>query len=120
MKKLLITSTLGVLLLLGCTTNQVITAYKTETAVDASVVAAWGLWTNYATIMNVPLNTRTSVASAFNKVKAAEIVAVQTTAVAANSTNQSFITVMTSNIAAESAALTDLGNLLATFNIKLP
>jgi len=116
----LLLATIGLCSFSGCTTSQVTTSYKTETAIDTSVVAAWGLWTNYATVMNVPLSTRTNVAEAFNKVKAAEIVAVQTTIIASTSTNQSVLSTLTANLGAESAALTDLGNLLATFNIKLP
>ena len=102
----------------SCTTSQTTTAYKTETAIDASVVTAWNLWTNYASAANVPTNTRIQVAVVFNKVKAAELVAIDATAIAAASTNQTLLATMTSSVAAESAALTDLRNLLATFNIK--
>jgi uncharacterized protein YejL (UPF0352 family) len=104
----------------GCSSSQVTTAYKTEAAVDASVVAAWNMWTNYVAVANVPTNTQVQVAAAFNKVKAAELVAIDATSIAVGSTNGGIITAMLNAEGAENQALSDLGNLLATFNIKLP
>lgn len=115
----LLALTIGACIIVGCTTSQTTTAYKSESAIDASVVTAWSLWTNYAVTTGVPMATRTNVAAAFNKVKIAELLVVQSTIAASGSTNQAVLNLMTSNAAAESAALTDLGNLLASFNIKI-
>ena len=110
---------LSVGLYVGCSTSQVTTAYKTETAIDTSVVIAWNAWTNYAAISAVPLATQVKVAAAFNKVKAAELVAIDATALAAQTTNTTVVTALLTSTQAESQALVDLGSLLASFGIKL-
>lgn len=121
--KLSIVSILGVIGLIsitsfsGCTTSQTTAAYKTESATDAVVTAAWSTWLAYLKAnSNISLATQQQVSAAFNKVKAAELVALDTTSLAATNGNTNGVAV---SIAEETQALTDLDNLLATFNIKL-
>lgn len=114
---LLATSTLCISFV-GCSTSAVTTAYKTESAIDTAVTASWTAWQSYVTNSKingspVPLATQVSVAAAFNKVKAAELLAIDATA---NSTNALSFGAVTSDL---SLAVTDLSNLLLTFNIKL-
>lgn len=101
----------------GCSTNQVSTTYKSEVAIDSSVQLAWQSWQTYVSIANPPMATRIQVASAFNKVKLAEIAAVQATEIASTTTNS--VVNATLSASQVQSALTDLSNLLASFNIKL-
>ena len=108
----------------ACSTSAVKTAYNTETAVDSATVAAWTLWQSYVTnaqIQGTPVsaNTQTEVSAAFNKVKAAELVVIDATALAASTTNGITATTLASDSAALESAFSDLGTLLAQFKIKL-
>ncbi len=117
----------GLLLGLGltaCSTSQVTTAYKTETAVDTASTSAYALWQAHvaaeaAAGTPVPAATQTQVIAAFNKVKAAELVAIDATALAASTTNNASISAVLSDEGALTAAFADLGTLLGAFNIKL-
>jgi hypothetical protein len=104
--------------LVGCSTSQTSTAYKTETAIDASVVTAYNLWQVYLQENpKTPASTVAQVVAAFNKVKALELVAIDATTLA--STNSLYATNATAAVSAIGPAVTDLTTLLATFNIKL-
>lgn len=102
----------------GCSTSAVTTAYKTESAIDTAVTAAWQAWQSYLVNSKIegkpiPLSTQISVASAFNKVKATELMAIDATA---NSTNTLTLSSATNDL---TLAVQDLSNILLTFNIKL-
>jgi hypothetical protein len=116
---------LAVLAYGGCTSNQIATAYKTETAVDTSVVAAWSLWTNYVQLVNLSTNSQVSVVAAFNKVKGAELIVIDASASLSATTNSASFSAAaqaayTQAMSAMNQDLTDLGTALASFNIKLP
>lgn len=112
--------TTAILVDTGCSTSEVTTAYKTESAIDASVVAAWKGWQTYLSLNpGTSTNTIHQVSAAFNKVKAVELVAIDSTTLAAGTTNGITLSNAVNSVQAISPALTDLGNLLATFNIKL-
>ena len=108
--------------IIGCSTNSVSTAYKTSSAIDASVTTGWSLWQAYLKANpGISTNTVAEVASAFQKIQAAELVAIDLESVAASSTNSPAITsALGTAITNESQELTDLEGLLGTFNIKLP
>lgn len=108
----------------GCSTSASSTAYKTETAVDTSVVVAWNLWTNYVVTAQVSSKAQVPVVTAFNKIKAVELVVIDATAAAAATTNSASVSAglaaaLTTAESQMTQDLSDLGALLATFNIKL-
>ena len=119
--KFILAAIAGVAIIVGCSTNSVSTAYKTSSAIDASVTTGWSLWQAYLQANpTVSTNTIAQVSAAFQKIQQAELVAIDLEAVAASSTNSAAITsALTTAIANESSELVDLENLLATFNIKL-
>lgn len=111
----------GLICFTACSSNEITTAYKTETAIDASVTTAWSLWEAYVKATpTVSAATQAEVSAAFQKVQAAEIAAIDATALAASTTNG-----IASSAAYETALasmnqdFTDLQTLLATFNIKI-
>lgn len=110
----------AITLMVGCSTSQVSTAYKTETAVDTSVTTAWSLWQAYLQANpSTSQATQVQVTSAFNKVKATELIAIDATAAIASSTNTNSVSIALTAESVVASAFSDLGNLLAQFNIKL-
>lgn len=102
---------------IGCSTSQTTTAFKTESAIDASLTTAWSLWLAYVKANpTTSLTTQQEVSAGFNKAKAAELVAMDATTLAASTGNTNSLSI---SLTGETQALTDLSTLLANFNIKL-
>ena len=119
MKKLLLFP-LAFALFLGCSSTQVSTAYKTETATDTAVTTAMNVWGAYVSANHPPVSEELQVKAAFEKVQAAELLVNSATIIAQQTVGQTnnSITEITTDSAALAQALVDLTNLLQQFGVK--
>lgn len=106
-------------LMAGCSTTSVsTTAYKTEATTDAAVTSAMSAWGAYVAAYHPPVSEELQVESAFNKYQQAELAAIDVTAAfaAATATNSaSSTTNETTALTAATQSLTDVLNLVQSF-----
>jgi hypothetical protein len=106
------------LLVPGCSSSAITTAYNTEASVDATVTAAWGLWKAYEKASPQSAATVAAVDAAFQKVQLAEETAIAASiSLASGSTN--LAAESTIDLTDVNAALSDLTKLLASFGVKI-
>ena len=111
---------LPALLFTGCSTGQIGTAYKVETATDTTIATAMSIWGDYVKANHPPVSEELQVQSAFQKVQAAELLANSATTIAAqNVGNTNLLNAVLTSSAAETQAFTDLVTLLQSFGVKL-
>lgn len=108
--------TVILMVLIGCSTNQVTTAYKVEGATDIAVRAAMSGWNLYVGMKHPGTNAELQVMHAFKTVQAAEVTVVDATAsLAANPTNTAPLLAAQN---AFSASIQNLNTLITTITNK--
>jgi len=101
---------------MGCTTSAV---FKSEKATAVTVETAMSGWNDYVGQFHPPVTAELKVKSAFEKYRAAEIVAIDATAAYAAAKTDANKSTMHAASAAVAASLGDLVTVIQSFGVKL-